>query len=169
MDDSSRPSRRDLLCSICLAAAACQTGVPAGPIDDTDTDIDVDTDVVPPTDTDVPWTPCIEPGTAAEGWQELPFDTYPELAALYGHAYLTLSGRPVVIAQVEDNCFVALERPCTHEGVLIEYREERNGFVCPRHGAIYGWDGRVIGGPAPAPLASFPCGRRDDAVWILVT
>ncbi len=167
--DVSRPTRRDLLCSFCLAAAACQTPVPAATPDETDTDLDTDTDVGPPTETDEPWSPCIEPGTAAEGWTELPFDQYPELASLYGHAYLTLEGRPVVIAQVEEDCFVALERPCSHEGVLIEYREERNGFVCPRHGAIYAWDGRVLGGPAPTDLTSFPAGRRADAVWILVS
>ena len=167
--DVTRPSRRDLLCSMCLAAAACQTGVPAPTSPGPDLDTDTDTDTVPPTEPDAPWTPCIEPGTAAEGWTELSFAAYPELSDLYGHVYLQLDGRPIVVAQVEPDCFVALERPCSHEGVLIEYREKRNGFVCPRHGAIYAWDGRVLGGPAPTDLASFPVGRRDDAVWILVT
>ncbi|MEZ4322122.1 MAG: Rieske (2Fe-2S) protein [Myxococcota bacterium] len=160
------PSRRDLLCAMCIAAVACETSTSSPRIPDTTGDTDDDTD--PIVDTDVPWSPCVEPGTAAEGWVEVPFSTYPDLARLHGSAYLNLGGFSIVIAQVEEGCYVALERPCTHEGEPIEYREERNGFVCPRHGAIYGWNGAVLAGPPPQDLRAFPCGPRGEAVWVLI-
>ncbi|MCB9675575.1 MAG: Rieske (2Fe-2S) protein [Alphaproteobacteria bacterium] len=161
-------SRRDLLCTLCAAAVACKA-TDGGPIDTLPDDTDPDTDTDTPVDTDTnPNTICIDPGTAAQGWTELPLSQYPELADLYGFVYLTLAGKQIVIAQVEEGCYAALERPCTHEGVAIEYRPERNGFVCPRHGAIYAWDGRVLAGPPPMDLQSFPCGPRDGSVWILV-
>lgn len=125
------PDRRELLCGVCALAVAC-----SGPATPSETPTDGVPGDTGETDTPTPggFDPCIEPGTAAEGWVEIPFADEPQLRDLHGFAYLTLSGRSIVIAQVEQDCFVALERPCSHEGVAIEYRPSRNGFVCPRHG-----------------------------------
>lgn len=159
-----KPSRRDVLCGMCAVTVACTGDSPSSTATPVPS-ITPDTGRPGPS---VPWSPCVVPGTAAEGWVRVGFDEYPELAELLGHAYLQLAGRQIVIAHVEPDCFVALERPCTHEGVLIEYRDERNGFVCPRHGAIYAWDGRVLSGPPPRDTPSHPCGVRDDAVWVQI-
>ncbi len=128
----------------------------------------VDTDIPTRPTVTPPWSACVDPGTAAEGWTEIPLSDHPGLDQVLGSAYLQLGGVSIVVAHVEQDCFVALERPCTHEGVPIEYREERNGFVCPRHGAVYAWDGRVLSGPAPQDLTSFPVGPRDGSLWILL-
>lgn len=159
------PDRRELLCGVCAFAVACTgPGSPmATPADGSP--VDTDTSPVP---SDPGFDPCVEPGTAAEGWVEIPFADEPQLRDLYGFAYLRIDNVSIVIAQVEQDCFVALERPCSHEGEPIEYRPSRNGFVCPRHGALYAWDGEVIGGPAPLPLPSLPCGVRGDSLWIRV-
>lgn len=157
-----KPTRRQVVCGLCAGAVAC-TG-PAGtlPTDDTDVDTDLDTD-----DTDVPWSPCVDPGTAAEGWTRIDLASHPELADVGGFIYLRLENRDLAIAHVEPGCFVAVTRACTHEGVLVEFNSNR--FICPRHGAQYRWDGSVIAGPAPRSLGSFPCGVRDDALWVLLS
>ncbi|GMV12344.1 MAG: iron-sulfur protein [Polyangiaceae bacterium] len=44
----------------------------------------------------------------------------------------------------------AMSAACTHLGCTVRRRE--GGFVCPCHGSRYDEEGRVVGGPAPAPL-----------------
>jgi len=57
----------------------------------------------------------------------------------------------------------ALSLECTHLGCLV--RPSREGFTCPCHGSRYAADGRVLGGPAPRPLARVPLRKTEDG-WI---
>ncbi len=45
----------------------------------------------------------------------------------------------------------ALSAICTHLGCNVR-ADEGGGYVCPCHGSRYDAEGRVTGGPAPAPL-----------------
>ncbi|NUR04217.1 MAG: Rieske 2Fe-2S domain-containing protein [Streptomyces sp.] len=50
--------------------------------------------------------------------------------------------------------FIAFNATCTHQGCPVSYVGP--GFHCPCHGATYDQNGRVTGGPAPAPLIKIP-------------
>ncbi|MCA9569877.1 MAG: Rieske (2Fe-2S) protein [Myxococcales bacterium] len=154
------PTRREVLvCTLC--AMACGPGGSAP--DPTASDAPVPTgDTAPP-----PWSPCVEPGDASSGWVEIPMPA--ELAEVGGSVSRTIAGEDMVVAQVEEGCFVAVSRRCTHQGAAVEYVQSRNGFVCPRHGAAYDLQGRRISGPAPQDLTSYPCGERDGSLWVLLT
>lgn len=101
-------------------------------------------------------------------WVELSLAKYPELDALYGSAVVRIDGQEVVIAQVDKDCYVALNRSCTHEGCPIEYRDS-NRFVCTCHGALFGFTGEVLGGPAPRPVDVYAVVRVDDTIWVRPT
>jgi nitrite reductase/ring-hydroxylating ferredoxin subunit len=45
----------------------------------------------------------------------------------------------------------AMSAVCTHLGCTV--RHDDQGLVCPCHGSRYDEEGRVVDGPAPAPLA----------------
>ena len=47
----------------------------------------------------------------------------------------------------------AMSAVCTHLGCTV--RRQEGGFVCPCHGSRYDEEGRVVGGPAPSPLAYY--------------
>ncbi|MFZ5475910.1 MAG: ubiquinol-cytochrome c reductase iron-sulfur subunit [Myxococcota bacterium] len=47
----------------------------------------------------------------------------------------------------------ALSATCTHLGCTVRENPEKDGFTCPCHGSRYDREGRVLGGPAPDPLA----------------
>ncbi|MBI2876180.1 MAG: ubiquinol-cytochrome c reductase iron-sulfur subunit [Candidatus Tectomicrobia bacterium] len=51
---------------------------------------------------------------------------------------------------------VAISAVCTHLGCIVKWREERKMLFCPCHAARFDLDGRVLGGPAPAPLEVYP-------------
>lgn len=163
------PTRREMLCGACSLAllVGCEGPEPAP---DPATEPLPTASPAPLTPTVEPFAPCeVEAGTAAEGWVRFGYDTHPQLEEERGAAYVSLGGVEIVIAQVEPGCFVAVERACTHEGVLIDYRPDRNGLVCPRHGAIYALDGRVLAGPAPQDLVVYQAAERDGAVWVRST
>ncbi len=42
---------------------------------------------------------------------------------------------------------------CTHLGCAVNFDASERLFRCPCHGSVFALDGKVLGGPAPAPLA----------------
>lgn len=121
-----------------------------------------DTATTPPP----PSYPCGQEEVPGEGWSELSFAQWPDLAVVGGWYAVDVAGLPLVVAQVEEGCWAAVDRRCTHEGADVEYRAERHQFVCPRHGAVYDADGTARTGPQPADLGHYPCVRAGDAVWV---
>lgn len=41
---------------------------------------------------------------------------------------------------------------CTHLGCTVDWHPDQERFICPCHDSQYDADGRVLSGPAPAPL-----------------
>ena len=60
----------------------------------------------------------------------------------------------------------AFSSTCTHLGCLVNYRRDKQEFVCPCHSGRYDLTGKNIGGPPPAPLTRFPVRIRDGIVHI---
>jgi cytochrome b6-f complex iron-sulfur subunit len=59
----------------------------------------------------------------------------------------------VIVVRTEANAVVACSAVCTHKGGIVAYADGE--FVCPRHGARFGLDGKVKQGPARNPLKSY--------------
>lgn len=59
----------------------------------------------------------------------------------------------------------ALSLTCTHQGCTVscanENTDKNTGWVCPCHGAFYGTDGQVMGGPAKRDLPQYKILQRD--------
>ena len=51
-----------------------------------------------------------------------------------------------------DDGGLALYWKCKHLGCTVPWNEAEGQFHCPCHGSLYDRHGRVVGGPAPAPL-----------------
>lgn len=65
---------------------------------------------------------------------------------------VALAGRPVIIVNTGEG-FSALSAVCTHLGCVVKWKKGRRQFFCPCHGGRFDVEGRVLGGPAPRPLA----------------
>ncbi|MCR3752925.1 Rieske 2Fe-2S domain-containing protein [Lentzea californiensis] len=64
------------------------------------------------------------------------------------------NGTPAHLLRPAPDTFLAFNATCSHQGCPVSYAGP--GFRCPCHGATYDENGRVTGGPAPAPLTEIP-------------
>jgi Rieske Fe-S protein len=72
-----------------------------------------------------------------------------------GSAALVQSSRgSFLVARTSQNSFAALSAICTHQTCTITGYANQT-YVCPCHGSEFDTSGRVLGGPAPAPLPSY--------------
>ena len=51
--------------------------------------------------------------------------------------------------------YVAISTRCAHLGCPVNYVAAAQNFVCPCHGGVYDFQGKVIGGPPVRPLDHF--------------
>jgi len=77
---------------------------------------------------------------------------------------LVLPGEGIAVTQLEGGRFTALDLTCTHLGCRV--RADEKGFTCPCHGSRFDSRGRVLTGPAAAPLHRLEAGIRDGVVHI---
>ncbi len=55
----------------------------------------------------------------------------------------------------EYNSFVAISTRCMHLGCPVSYKPAAQRFICPCHGGVYDFEGKVSGGPPVRPLDRF--------------
>jgi menaquinol-cytochrome c reductase iron-sulfur subunit len=66
----------------------------------------------------------------------------------------------------KDQPYVAISTRCMHLGCPIRYIQASGKFVCPCHGGIYNFDGKVAGGPPVRPLDRFYTRVRAGRVQV---
>ncbi len=84
-----------------------------------------------------------------------------------GEAYrTTFDNKPVMVVHHPNKGYIALSRVCTHLGCLVDYDRSVNRLICPCHGANFTIEGKVISGPAPAPLTRYPVSVKGEKIVI---
>lgn len=68
--------------------------------------------------------------------------------------WLLIENARTLVANVNGS-FVALTSVCTHSGCDRNWTFASNRFTCTCHGSVFDPSGRVLQGPANAPLAQF--------------
>jgi Rieske Fe-S protein len=66
----------------------------------------------------------------------------------------------------EGEQFVAISTRCMHLGCPVRYTEAAQRFICPCHGGVYDFQGKVDGGPPVRPLDRFYNRVRNGQVEI---
>jgi menaquinol-cytochrome c reductase iron-sulfur subunit len=66
----------------------------------------------------------------------------------------------------EDQPYVAVSTRCAHLGCPVRYVQASEKFICPCHGGIYDFQGKVAGGPPVRPLDRFYTRVRDGRVQL---
>jgi menaquinol-cytochrome c reductase iron-sulfur subunit len=63
-----------------------------------------------------------------------------------------------------DEQFIAISTRCMHLGCPVRYIDAAKRFVCPCHGGVYDFEGKVDGGPPVRPLDRFYTRVRNGQV-----
>ncbi len=113
-----------------------------------------------------------ERGSQTHGLYTMRFADFPVLRNIGGSIRLqvpgtTISFGQIIVSRIEANRFSALSERCTHAGCAVG--DLINGvFTCACHNSQFRSDGRVIAGPANAPLRSYTTtyNANDDFVVI---
>ena len=66
----------------------------------------------------------------------------------------------------DPDSFVAISTRCAHLGCPVEYVPAATNFICPCHGGVYDFRGKVIGGPPVRPLDRFQTRVRNGQVQL---
>jgi Rieske Fe-S protein len=92
-------------------------------------------------------------------------DSSSPLAAVGGAAMVRSSGGAFLVARTGQDSFSALTTICTHQTCTITGFDSTN-YVCPCHGSRFTTTGRVVNGPANAPLRSFATQFSNNVLTI---
>jgi menaquinol-cytochrome c reductase iron-sulfur subunit len=55
----------------------------------------------------------------------------------------------------DPNKYIAISTRCAHLGCPVRFVRAAGNFICPCHGGVYDFEGKVIGGPPVRPLDRF--------------
>ena len=62
---------------------------------------------------------------------------------------------PDVFPSEKPEEFIAVSTRCAHAGCPVRWVKDAERFVCPCHGGVYDFEGKVVGGPPVRPLDRF--------------
>ncbi len=65
-----------------------------------------------------------------------------------------------------EGTYVAISTRCAHLGCPVRFVEAAGNFICPCHGGVYDFEGKVLGGPPVRPLDRFQTRLRRGQVEI---
>ncbi|MDX6652162.1 MAG: menaquinol-cytochrome c reductase iron-sulfur subunit [Solirubrobacterales bacterium] len=66
--------------------------------------------------------------------------------------------------QEDPGTYIAISTRCAHLGCPVRFVEAAGNFICPCHGGVYDFQGKVIGGPPVRPLDRFQTRVRGGQV-----
>jgi menaquinol-cytochrome c reductase iron-sulfur subunit len=61
----------------------------------------------------------------------------------------------------DPDTYIAISTRCVHLGCPVRFFKDAGNFICPCHGGVYDFQGKVIGGPPVRPLDRFQTRVRD--------
>jgi menaquinol-cytochrome c reductase iron-sulfur subunit len=75
-------------------------------------------------------------------------------------------GNPAAFPRERRDEFIAISTRCAHAGCPVRWVNAAKRFVCPCHGGVYDFEGKVAGGPPVRPLDRFVTRVRNGQVQI---
>ncbi len=75
-------------------------------------------------------------------------------------------GAPDTFPNESADEFVAVSNRCAHLGCPVRFVSAAKTFICPCHGGVYDFEGRVLGGPPVRPLDRFQTRVNGDNLEI---
>lgn len=98
----------------------------------------------------------------------VPLSKAKALETVGGSTTLKIKGREILFVRDGEASIRALDPTCTHAQCKVHYQADSKNIACKCHRSAFTLDGKVTGGPAPAPLTTYPAKLDGDRVIITV-
>ena len=76
---------------------------------------------------------------------------------------LKVRGRSILFVRDTEKTVKALDPICTHARCTVAWKKSE-GLRCPCHRSLFALDGKVLDGPAPKPLKTYPATLSGDRI-----
>lgn len=86
------------------------------------------------------------------------------LTKVGGAATLKIKDETILFVRDSETTVVAVDPTCTHQQCAVSYSPDKKTFDCQCHGSSFTLEGKVLGGPAPAPLKTYPAALSGDRI-----
>lgn len=82
-----------------------------------------------------------------------------------------INQKPVIVVQNAEkkDALTALNPTCPHKQCKVDWTGTDKSLACPCHGAKFAADGRVLRGPAKAPLTAYMAKAEGNTVLVKVS
>jgi Rieske Fe-S protein len=90
----------------------------------------------------------------------------PALGKVGGSAILKLGGTEVLLIRETDTRVRALDPVCTHAACYVAFNRKTGKVECACHQSVFDLEGKVLSGPAPAPLPGFDARLDGDRIVV---
>jgi len=84
---------------------------------------------------------------------------------VWGAKKIVIAGSAVMLIRTPDK-LKAFSATCTHSGCLVDWEEKKREIICPCHAGLFDLEGRVVSGPPPRPLPSYPAKVVDGNIFV---
>ena len=104
-------------------------------------------------------------GTVSNGQLSVQIGAASPLASSGGMALVNSTAGTFLVSRTGATTFVAVTAQCTHEACVVS-NATASTYVCPCHGSEFDTSGRVVVGPAVAPLRQFATSFSNNVLTI---
>jgi nitrite reductase/ring-hydroxylating ferredoxin subunit len=105
---------------------------------------------------------------AGKSWVAVPLGKAPKLQKVGGSLMTKIRGKELLLVRDGQDSAHAFEAKCPHEFCDVNYQPESRKLECPCHDAHFDLDGKVLDGPPPRPLQTYPALVDGDRILIRI-
>jgi nitrite reductase/ring-hydroxylating ferredoxin subunit len=103
-----------------------------------------------------------------KGWVAVPLGKAPKLKTVGGSMQTRIRGKEILLVRDGQNSAHAFEAKCPHEFCDINYVPAGQKLECPCHDAFFDLSGKVLQGPPPRALESYPAIVDGERILIRI-
>jgi cytochrome b6-f complex iron-sulfur subunit len=98
----------------------------------------------------------------------IPLNKVEKLKKVGGWTILKIKKKQIIFIRDAQDSIRALSPVCTHKKCLVGYNPDAKKIECSCHRSTYDLTGKVLDGPAPKPLPSYPAELSQDRIIIKI-
>lgn len=103
-----------------------------------------------------------------KSWVAVPLSKAPKLQKVGGSMQTRIRGKELLLVRDGQDTAHAVEAKCPHEFCDINYVPESKKLECPCHDAFFDLSGKVLQGPPPRALETYPTIVDGDRILIRI-